>query len=64
MTRVLVQIPLRPNFENERQVLWDLMEANLYLETEHEIEGGFDDFGEMKFCFKVFKTKLTGQLSK
>ena len=38
MTRVLVQIPLRPKFENERQVLWDLMEANLYLETEHEIE--------------------------
>lgn len=55
MTRVLVQIPLRPKFENERQVLWDLMEANLYLETEHEIEEGFDDFGEMKFCFKVFK---------
>ena len=64
MTRVLVQIPLRPKFENERQVLWDLMEANLYLETEHEIEEGFDDFGEMKFCLRFSKTKLTGQLSK
>ena len=55
--KVLVQIPLRPKFENERQVLWDLMKANLYLEIEHEIEEGFDDFGEMKFCFKVFKKK-------
>lgn len=54
-SRVLIQIPLRPKFENERQLLWDLLNNNNYQVLQHEIEDGFDDFGEMKFCFKMYK---------
>ncbi|KAI3406766.2 rrg1 [Candida oxycetoniae] len=53
---VLIEIPLRPKFEKERQVLWDLM-SEKYEEIECEIEDGFDDFGEMKFCFKKYTRK-------
>lgn len=52
--KVLIQIPLRPKFEAERADLWSLMLVN-FKELEHEIEDGFDDFGELKFCFKVFQ---------
>ncbi|KAI5960188.1 rrg1 [Candida pseudojiufengensis] len=52
---VLIEIPLRPNFENERQKLWDLFHLNNFKEIEMEIEDGFDDFGEMKFCYKKFQ---------
>ncbi|KAG7665329.1 rrg1 [[Candida] subhashii] len=54
-SRVLIQIPLRPKYEQERQLLWDLLRDNTNLiQREHEIEDGFDDFGEMKFCFKLY----------
>lgn len=55
-TRVLIQVPLRPTFEDERSLLWKLMNKN-FTEIEHEIESGFDDFGEMGFCFKKFIRK-------
>lgn len=54
--RVLIQIPLRPSFEAERNLLWVLMSKD-FKETEHEIENGNDDFGEMEFCFKKFIRK-------
>ncbi|CUM50871.1 uncharacterized protein AC631_04757 [Debaryomyces fabryi] len=57
-SRVLIQIPLRPTFEDERSLLWELMNKN-FLEIEHEIESGFDDFGEMGFCFKKFIRKTS-----
>ncbi|KAI5949992.1 rrg1 [Candida theae] len=53
---VLIEVPLRPKFENERQLLWDLMSEN-FTEMESDIENGFDDFGEMKFCYKRFVRK-------
>lgn len=56
--RVLIQIPLRPKFEDERSLLWELMNEN-FTEIEHEIESGFDDFGEMGFCFKKFIRKTS-----
>ncbi|KAK6455871.1 putative methyltransferase-domain-containing protein [Scheffersomyces xylosifermentans] len=56
-SRVLIQIPLRPKFEEERAVLWGLMEESSFNEVEHEIENGFDDFGKMKFCFKLYNRK-------
>lgn len=56
--RVLIQIPLRPTFEDERSLLWKLMDKN-FLELKHEIESGFDDFGEMGFCFKEFIRKTS-----
>ncbi|KAG5417263.1 rrg1 [Candida metapsilosis] len=53
---VLIEVPLRPKFEKERQLLWDLM-SDKFVEVESEIEDGFDDFGEMKFCYKRFVRK-------
>lgn len=55
-SRILIQIPLRPKFENERSLLWELMNKN-FEQVEYEIESGFDDFGEMGFCFKMFVRK-------
>lgn len=57
-SRVLIQIPLRPKFEEERQLLWDLLHKNGYSVLQHEVEHGFDDFGEMNFCFKMFNKKI------
>ncbi|CAK9435652.1 uncharacterized protein LODBEIA_P03790 [Lodderomyces beijingensis] len=54
---VLIEIPLRPRFEIERQTLWDLM-RDKFVEVECEVEDGFDDFGEAKFCFKKY-TRLS-----
>ncbi|KAK6461825.1 putative methyltransferase-domain-containing protein [Scheffersomyces coipomensis] len=54
--RVLIQIPLRPKFEAERQLLWTLMD-NRFKVIEEEIEPGFDDYGEMKFLFKLYIRK-------
>lgn len=52
--RVLIQLPLRPSYENERALLWELFEKHDFQQIQHEIEDGFDDFGEMKFCFKMY----------
>ncbi|EGW33410.1 uncharacterized protein SPAPADRAFT_151473 [Spathaspora passalidarum NRRL Y-27907] len=52
--RVVIQIPLRAQYEQERQTLWDLLESSNFTQLQHEIEDGFDDFGEMKFCFKLY----------
>ncbi|CCE78718.1 Piso0_000747 [Millerozyma farinosa CBS 7064] len=53
---VLIQVPLRENFEKERNLLWSLLEKKLDV-IEEEIEDGADDFGETKFCFKRFTVK-------
>ncbi|CCG21393.1 hypothetical protein CORT_0A10080 [Candida orthopsilosis Co 90-125] len=53
---VLIEVPLRPKFENERQLLWQLM-SDRFVEVDSEIEDGYDDFGEMKFCYKRFMRK-------
>lgn len=55
--RVLIQIPLRPKYEQERALLWRLLDESGFIAQEEEIEDGFDDFGEMKFCFKQLKRK-------
>jgi predicted nicotinamide N-methyase len=52
--RVMIQLPLRPGFEQERANLWKIMSTD-FVELEMEIEDGSDDFGEMKFCFKLLK---------
>lgn len=49
---VLLQIPIRKNFKNERSLLWELLEKNGYVATEESYEMGYDDFGENQFCFK------------
>ncbi|KAI5951301.1 rrg1 [Candida jiufengensis] len=52
---VLIELPLRPNFENERKELWELFNSYNFKKIETEIEDGYDDFGEMKFCYKKFQ---------
>lgn len=51
--RVLLQIPIRRNFEAERARLWELMSERYVVEEEH-LEQGYDDFGESAFCFKKY----------
>lgn len=51
-SRVLLQIPLRPQFEQEREKLWSLM--GQFTEQESSIEDGYDDFGAMKYSFKLY----------
>lgn len=50
--RVLLQLPIRRNFENERANLWELIELNGYVSEEEAFETGYDDFGETTFLFK------------
>ncbi|CAH2354515.1 protein-lysine N-methyltransferase Efm2p [[Candida] railenensis] len=62
--RVLIQIPLRPKYEQERALLWRLLDKSGFVAQEEEIEDGFDDFGEMKFCFKQLKRKQRDEQDK
>lgn len=55
--RVLLQVPLRRSFENERDHLWRLLLQHGYVVEEEAYEDGYDDFGEIQFCFK----KLVGK---
>lgn len=50
--RVLLQVPLRRSFEKERDHLWRLLLQNGYVVEEEAYEDGYDDFGEIQFCFK------------
>lgn len=50
--RVLLQLPIRRNFEKERANLWKLLLENNLVVEEEELEAGYDDFGETKFHFK------------
>lgn len=54
--RILIQLPLRPKYEEEREVLWNLM-STYFIEIESELEDGEDDFGKIKFCFKMYIRK-------
>lgn len=53
-SRVLLQVPIRRNFENERVSLWTLMTENGYEVVEEDIELGHDDFGQSEFIFKKY----------
>lgn len=53
-TDVLIQVPLRRNYEDIRQKLWDLLEPIL-TETSCELQVGSDEFGDTQYCFKTFK---------
>lgn len=55
--RVLIQLPLRAQYEHERLVLWRLLDES-FTEVESAIEDGLDDFGAMKFCFKRYQHSL------
>lgn len=52
--KVLLQIPIRAHFVKERELLWNLLLEN-FIELQSISEDGYDDFGEQKFVFKVFK---------
>lgn len=51
-SRVLLQLPIRKSFENERAELWRLIEDNGFVVEEENYETGYDDFGETVFYFK------------
>lgn len=51
---VLLQLPIRRNFEKERAFLWRLMVENGYVAVEEEREQGHDDFGETEFLFQKY----------
>ncbi|KAM9910936.1 hypothetical protein OXX59_000638 [Metschnikowia pulcherrima] len=53
-SRVLLQVPVRRNFEQERATLWRLMEENGYIVEEECEELGYDDFGESAFIFRKY----------
>ena len=55
VSRVLSQIQFRPKYEEERERLWSLMSD--FVEKESCIEEGFDDFGAMRYSFKLY-TKI------
>lgn len=55
--RILLQLPIRRKFEDERQNLWNLLSENGYTVKEEEQETGFDDFGETTFHFKKLMRK-------
>lgn len=55
--RVLLQVPLRRCFEKERDHLWRLLLENGYVVEEEAYEDGYDDFGEIQFCFKKLVRK-------
>ncbi|KAH3663443.1 hypothetical protein WICMUC_005969 [Wickerhamomyces mucosus] len=50
--RILLQIPIRPTFENEREKLWKLLKIHGFKITDERILNGFDDFGKMEFIYK------------
>lgn len=50
---VLLQLPMRPKFEAERETLWGLLEKYT-LEEEH-YETGNDDFGSTEFVFRRYR---------
>lgn len=52
--RVLLQVPIRRSFENERAVLWKLLEDEGFKVEEEAMESGYDDFGQSQYCFKKY----------
>ncbi|ODV98530.1 hypothetical protein PACTADRAFT_48272 [Pachysolen tannophilus NRRL Y-2460] len=55
ISRVLLQIPIRTNFEEEREMLWKMASDIGLHEVQFEIERGYDDFGKQKFIFKEYR---------
>lgn len=52
-TEILIQIPLRRNYEDIRSKLWDLLNKK-YRQVYNNIERGSDEFGDTTYCFKKF----------
>lgn len=51
--RVLVQVPLRPHYEAERQLLWDCFKKSGFKVVQQESQASHDDFGDMSYTFKM-----------
>ncbi|AOA61362.1 S-adenosylmethionine-dependent methyltransferase [Komagataella phaffii CBS 7435] len=52
---ILLQVPIRSGFQKERDKLWALMEDKGFQLVESHQQDGYDDFGEQKFVFRVYK---------
>ncbi|CAM9010889.1 unnamed protein product [Wickerhamomyces anomalus] len=56
--RILLQIPIRKTFENERAKLWSLLEENNFQIVDEKIIDGYDDFGAQKFIYKEIRWRI------
>lgn len=55
--QLCLQVPLRPKFEDIREVLYNLL-FDLGLErVSFEVESGYDDFGKMEFAWSLWRWK-------
>ncbi|KAH3661981.1 hypothetical protein OGAPHI_006160 [Ogataea philodendri] len=53
--QLLIQIPLRQRYEEERANLWSLIDGLGLKEHTCIQEEGYDDFGEQSFLFKIYQ---------
>lgn len=53
--RVLMQLPIRKNYEREREVLRQLLENKGLVATLSETELGDDEFGQIQYSFKRYR---------
>lgn len=54
-SRVLIQVPKRRKYSQERATLWTLLETAGFDLIEDDVEKGYDDFGESEFIFHMYK---------
>lgn len=52
--RLIVQLPLRANFEDLRQEFYSLLDNARYHRTQFDVEEGRDEFGTIKFEFSMY----------
>lgn len=53
-SRVLIQVPKRRKYSQERGILWALLESAGFILVEDDVEKGYDDFGESEFIFRMY----------
>lgn len=52
-TDILIQVPLRRNYDDVRAKLWELLQD--YELVEEYIKVGADEFGDVRYCFRKYK---------
>ncbi|OBA29168.1 hypothetical protein HANVADRAFT_46802 [Hanseniaspora valbyensis NRRL Y-1626] len=53
--QLLLELPLRPKFEEERKDLWQLLTKNKFVKIREEFDHGVDDFGESSYIYQNYK---------
>lgn len=55
-TQIIIQLPLRENYEDVRQSLWHLLDK-AFVEQESDIKVGPDEFGDIQYIFKRYRLR-------